>query len=342
MIRGGSDAPTSDGIAMLGAAALASAALTPLFARFAERRGFVDDGSDAADRKLQARAVPAVGGTVIACACIVAHGVGVALGGRGALEWIEPVRGAIVGATSALWIASSLALAYLVGLLDDLAARGLAPLPKLAGQMLAAGALAAGCSALGAEPRWPSALAWFVAGVWAQNAMNTFDNADGAAAAVALCGASAAAPALAGALGGFLPFNLWIRRGADAAGEPTTPVAYLGDSGSHLLGLALLLHPVTRWALLVPSLDLVRVALARMRSGRAPWLGDRRHVAHRMARAGWSRATIAFALCGIAAPALLGASLSHAEGARAGVLWTGVAASLAGFLLALRACPARE
>ena len=341
MIAAASDAPIAEDAASFVTALLACAALTPLFARLAVRRGWVDDGSDAADRKPQARAVPLVGGTAIVVACLVAHVVGRAFGARGALDWIEPVRGAIVGSTASIWIVSSLALAYLAGLVDDLAPRGLAPQHKLAGQTLAACALAAGCAALGAEPRWSSALAWLVAGVWAQNALNTFDNADGVAAAVTLCGTAAAAPAIAGAVCGFLPFNLWIRRGDAGASERTTPVAYLGDSGSHLLGLALLLHPVARWALLVPSLDLLRVVIVRMRSGRAPWIGDRRHVAHRMSSAGWSRTSIVLTLCAITAPAIVGAALTEFADTGSTATWIGSAVTLAGFLTVLRASRGR-
>jgi UDP-GlcNAc:undecaprenyl-phosphate GlcNAc-1-phosphate transferase len=330
-------APANIGAA--GAAVLASAALTPLLAAFALRRGWVDDGSDAADRKLQARPVPPVGGTAIVGGCIAAQAVGAALGACGVLDWIEPARGGMVGSTSSIWIASSLALAYLVGLADDLAARGLAPQHKLAGQMLAAGVLAVGCALLSAEPRWMFAGVWFVAGVWAQNAMNTFDHADGAATALAVCGVAGVAPSIAGALIGFLPFNVWLRRGRGVDGAITTPVAYLGDSGSHLLGLALLLHPVTRWALFVPSCDLVRVVLARLRVGRAPWLGDRRHVAHRMLDAGWSTTATVVALCALALPALVGAALTRSAGPSA--LWGGVAVSFVSFLVVLRACPAR-
>jgi UDP-GlcNAc:undecaprenyl-phosphate GlcNAc-1-phosphate transferase len=338
MIAAPSDA-SSSGLATIGAAIVASAALTPLLAAFALRRGWVDDGSDAAERKLQPRPVPPVGGTAIVGGCIAAQAVGAALGARGVLDWIEPARGEIVGSTSAIWIASSLALAYLVGLADDLAARGLPPQHKLAGQMFAAGALAVGCALLSAEPRWMFAAAWFVAGVWAQNALNTFDHADGAATALALCGVAGVAPSIAGALIGFLPFNLWLRRGRGVAGAITTPVAYLGDSGSHVLGLALLLHPVTRWALFVPSCDLVRVVLARLRVGRAPWLGDRRHIAHRMLDAGWSATATVLALCALAIPALVGAALARVAGSSA--LWGGVAVSFASFLVVLRVCPAR-
>src|SRR6185503_2434671 len=94
-----------------------------------------------------------------------------------------------------------------------------------------------------------------------------------------------------GAVLGFLPYNF------------PRASAFLGDSGSHLLGyllavLAILPHFYSaqhphRWAVLSPLLilavplgDLVWVVLLRWRSGKPFYLGDTNHLSHRLVRLG--------------------------------------------------------
>ncbi len=93
--------------------------------------------------------------------------------------------------------------------------------------------------------------------------------------------------------------NLLLRRTA------STPLAYLGDGGSHLLGMALLVVPGAWPALGLPLLDLARVALERARAGEAPWRGDRRHLAHRLERRGLGPVPVALILWITAALPLL-------------------------------------
>lgn len=296
------------------ACALAAGA-TFVLARHAPRVGFVDSGSDAPLRKPQSRPVPAVGGTAIAlalCATCALYPDALATLANG-------------------WTQAALAAAFAVGLADDLAPRGLSPLQKLFGQIVAGVLLAV--PAAGAA--WSSA-AWVVLGaVTAQNAFNTFDNADGAAAALAACGLVAGAPVLAAAVAGFLPFNLWI-------GQPThrahawTPRAYLGDSGSHLLGLALFASPLGAAALWLPLLDLARVAVLRLARGVPPWVGDRRHLAHRLQAAGLPRTAVVGVLVAIASPPIVAAALG---GDRA-MLGLGCALSAGAFVVAVRVTPA--
>ena len=112
-----------------------------------------------------------------------------------------------------------------------------------------------------------------------------------------------------GALLGFLPYNFPQAK------------AFLGDSGSHLVGyllavLAVLPHFYTakhprRWAVLiplfvlaVPLLDLVWVVLLRWRAGKPFYLGDTNHLSHRLVRGGMTQ-TRAVLVIWIAA-ALLG------------------------------------
>jgi UDP-GlcNAc:undecaprenyl-phosphate GlcNAc-1-phosphate transferase len=97
-----------------------------------------------------------------------------------------------------------------------------------------------------------------------------------------------------GALIGFLPYNF------------PRACAFLGDSGSHLVGyllsvLAILPHFYTSQnprvlavfspllILAVPLIDLIWVVLLRWRSGEPFYVGDTNHLSHRLVRSGLSR-----------------------------------------------------
>lgn len=97
-----------------------------------------------------------------------------------------------------------------------------------------------------------------------------------------------------GALLGFLPYNFPKAR------------AFLGDSGSHLVGyllavLAILPHFYTvrhprHWAVLipllvlaVPLLDMVQVVIVRWRLGKPIYHGDTNHLSHRFVQLGLSK-----------------------------------------------------
>ena len=97
-----------------------------------------------------------------------------------------------------------------------------------------------------------------------------------------------------GALLGFLPYNFPNAR------------AFLGDSGSHLVGyllavLAILPHFYTvrhprHWAVLipllvlaVPLLDMIQVVLVRWRLGKPFYHGDTNHLSHRLVQLGLSK-----------------------------------------------------
>jgi UDP-GlcNAc:undecaprenyl-phosphate GlcNAc-1-phosphate transferase len=98
-----------------------------------------------------------------------------------------------------------------------------------------------------------------------------------------------------GALLGFLPYNFPNAR------------AFLGDSGSHLVGyflavLAILPHFYTirhprHWAVLIPLLvlaipllDMIQVVLVRWRLGKPFYHGDTNHLSHRLVQLGLSKA----------------------------------------------------
>ncbi|MDP6538385.1 MAG: hypothetical protein QF903_13620 [Planctomycetota bacterium] len=289
--------PAAAGLAGALVAAVVTAAGAPL-ARLLPLTDVPDDRTRA--RKHQATAVPCVGGAALLVAWIVQTSCSQA-------SWAPSLPGVDPASTSlaARWGPwAAMVAAFTVGLVDDLRPGGLGALPKLCAQLAAGVVLAGALLGAGAASAW-SAAVWVLLAVAAMNLVNTFDNADGAAAGLGLAGLAVATPAAAGALAGFLPFNLWLRRRGDAR-------AYLGDSGSHLVGMVLLLEPAAWPVLLLPGLDLARVSLARLREGRPVWSADRLHLAHRLQAAGLAPTPVAALLVGIAFPALWPAGLAGA------------------------------
>lgn len=280
--------------------------LTPLLARVAVAYGWVDRRTGAlAARKPRRAPVPPVGGVVL----FVALGLGHFVGGD-ELPWVP-------------WVTLSLALA--LGLTDDLRRGGLSAGWKFAGQGLVAAALA---WEIPGGPGFRVLVAF--AALVAQNAVNTWDNADGAAGGLGLVALAPLAPA-AGALAGFLPWNLFRRQ---RAGE-RVPTAYLGDAGSHLVGVLVASAPAAWPFLVLPVADLARLSVLRVARGRAPWSADRLHLAHRLSAAGLAPVPIA---------GLLGLLVALPWATTA--LWPGpvgialgVAATLVGFLLLLACTP---
>lgn len=165
-----------------------------------------------------------------------------------------------------------LALFCLLGALDDV--RSLSAGSKAAA--LTAGAILAGAM---------TGVWWLPIVVWVScNAVNMLDHADGLAA-----GAAAAAffglggdigMAGAGACMGFLCFNYPPAR------------IFMGDSGSLLLGAAIILLASERgpgsslaW-IAVPLTDAAFVIIRRLREGRRPWIGGTDHLGHALLRIG--------------------------------------------------------
>ena len=207
---------------------------------------------------------------------------------------------------------------FVIGLADDLTA--LPPLPRLAGQVLVAmavwsqgvqiGTIEWPFPLFGAEPilRLPQTLSLLATVVWLvgiTNAINWLDGLDGLAAgvsgiaAVGLLSVSFSlhqpaagllAAALAGACLGFLRHNFNPAR------------IFMGDGGSYFLGFALaaisIVGPakgLTSVSLLLPLLilslplaDMSAVIMGRLSEGRSPFYPDRRHLHHRLLRAGLS------------------------------------------------------
>ena len=293
------------------AAALSTAATLPFWRHWCRRHGAVDDPGH---RKIHAAPIPLAGGLAVMTGLLAAL-----LGGT-IFAFLHSSSG-IMGlfqyglgrrATQLLGITAGAFGMLLLGLRDDKVE--LRPAAKFGGQLLAALAVAAtgvritlfvhnivfsyGMTAL-----------WILTVV---NAFNFMDNMNGlcaglgaiAAAWFGLIAAHADPPQylvatmaflIAGALFGFLPYNF------------PKASAFLGDSGSHLVGyllavLGILPHFYTprhprMLAVLTPLLilaiplgDLAWVVLLRWRRGQPFYLGDTNHLSHRLGRRGLSAA----------------------------------------------------
>jgi UDP-GlcNAc:undecaprenyl-phosphate/decaprenyl-phosphate GlcNAc-1-phosphate transferase len=266
-------------------------------------------------------------------------GVAVAVGWAGGVIWflagdrIEDVAGLVAIGLGCLII-------VFAGLIDDL--KGLAPQHKLAWQVAAASAAGLSLALLGVRLKlflpWPSLPIILLTVIWVvaiTNSINFLDNMNGLCAGLggiaaltlavvnyrsgALTAATGSA-ALAGACFGFLPYN-W----------PTARI-FLGDTGSMLIGFLLAAVSVmgvyTRGAqvpvlavftplfvLGVPVLDLLLVTMFRLRIGHRPWVGDRRHISHRLVRRGMHPAAAVATLWAAGAACGLGALLLPTVGA---------------------------
>ncbi len=269
------------------------------------------------ERKLQLVAVPTVGGAALLVGLLFAP-FGEVLGPR------EGPWGVALPAPP-LALAIGLFTVFGAGTLDD--RFQLSASRKLALQV-------AGLLPLAAQGSWFGGILLIGLGIVALNALNTFDNADGAVLAVASVGFAFAASACLAACLGLLPLNLDASRpGRRAAGAPTL---YLGDAGVNVLALLILFHPLAWPALWIPLLDISRLSVLRARVGSRPWIGDRRHLAHRLEARGLSRPTVALLLALLTLPGCLGWALAGRFPV-AGVL--GLCVGALGFFIVLRWTP---
>ncbi len=294
------------GLADLALPALAGALSAKTLAHFAGPLGLLDrGGGHGLHRDSQVQGKCLVGGLALfvglVFSALVAHG--------------EP----------AAWRPElpTLFLALLVGLLDDRSDSGLSARAKLGLQSLPALALAFLLRESG-----PITMATgFAAALAAQNLANTYDNADGVLLLSAALALAPARPAAAVLLCCVLAFNLHRRMPASLL---------LGDSGSHLIALLLLCEPSAWGAFFLPALDLARVVFVRRQQGRAWWIGDRVHLAHRLAARGFGPGRVALTLALAALPAIAAGAF-----ARGLLQWTlGLGGCAATFALLLHATPA--
>jgi UDP-GlcNAc:undecaprenyl-phosphate GlcNAc-1-phosphate transferase len=208
----------------------------------------------------------------------------------------------------ALMIGST--IAFGVGLADDIWGERFPVWVKACGQVLAAGILVAAGVTISFLPfQWMNVALTFLWLVGMTNAFNLLDNMDGLSAGVAFVASlvllinawslgeifiSLILVAFMGSLLGFLVFNAHPAR------------IFLGDCGSLFIGyvmgsLTLLERYVTHASgtlfpilmpvlvLAVPLVDTATVVFIRMREHRPIYVGDDRHLSHRLLSLGFSR-----------------------------------------------------
>ena len=296
------------------AAAFAGALITswlalPLWRRWCVRTNLVDDPGH---RKIHDTPVPLAGGLAVLTGILAPLAAGAVLMKLGIVQLSAAgliTHGIDRRATELAVIAAGAVAITLLGVLDD--RHELKALPKFAGQILVAVAVAAACKRITLFVHsevfsYAITILWLLTVI---NAFNFMDNMNGLCAGVgaiaALIFALFAAASgqylvaitgflMCGALAGFLPWNFPQAR------------AFLGDAGSHLVGyllavMAILPHFYTRQnprpaavlapllVLAVPLADLAQVSIFRTLNKKPFWIGDTNHLSHRLVRAGRSR-----------------------------------------------------
>ncbi len=306
--------------AFFGALATAFATL-PLWRWWCDRVGLVDDPGH---RKIHDAPVPLAGGLAVLTAILIPLAVGLLLLQLG---WIGESSSAPLLHGVSRRVEQLAAIAFgaigmtLLGLIDD--KYELRPALKFLGQFIIAGVVAA--AGVRVTLFVPSVLfSYIVTVLWLLtviNAFNFMDNMNGLCAGLGALGAglfggiaaihgqylvAAMAFLTCGALVGFLPHNFPRAR------------AFLGDSGSHLVGYLLAVmailphfhtedhpHPLAvllpLFILAVPLGDLVWVVLLRTKSGKPFYVGDTNHLSHRLVRLGLSKTTAVVVIWSLAA-----------------------------------------
>ncbi len=301
-------------LGFLAAFGLTMLAMPPLV-RLAPRWGLVDV---AAGRKMHEGEVPLVGGIVMVVVFLAVYS-GLALAGGNSVRF-------------GLGLAIAIVLAG--GILDDL--HELRSVAKFAFQIAAAVALVYADGTVLAQLGQLLSERTFALGGWGvpltvfavvgvMNALNMADGVDGLAGTVSLLAfvafgilaavAGEAAVFLAccvgaGVAAGFLCFNARI---------PSRPRAlvFMGDTGSHFLGLLLAwcairlhnaeppgLNAVTAgWTLGVVLGDTLSVMIRRAARGRSPFSGDREHLHHLLLAAGLRPGQVVLAVAAMSAGA---------------------------------------
>jgi UDP-GlcNAc:undecaprenyl-phosphate/decaprenyl-phosphate GlcNAc-1-phosphate transferase len=290
-------------------AALISSALSfPVWKRWCERTGHIDDPGH---RKIHAAPIPLAGGLTVMTgffAPIVLGAFGLMLTRSESPVEIPLLSGLSARALQLLVILVGAFGMVLLGWLDD--RYELRPILKFTGQALIA--LLVAWSGIRITLFIPSEIvAYLLTVFWIlaiTNALNFLDNMNGLCTGLGFIAAWTCAWAAAiqgqylvatlaflicGALLGFLPFNF------------PKAQAFLGDAGSHLVGflvavLAILpsfyssqnRHPFAVLSPLlilgVPLYDLTTIVILRWRKGQPFYLGDTNHISHRLVRRGYS------------------------------------------------------
>ena len=328
-------------IGVLVAAFALSAALVPVAGWIARRFGVIDEPGP---RKVHQTPTPRIGGIAVFAAFNVVVLTGYfAAPVLSRVSWVEThfatpvamlqesfrVQGKLIA------MLAGGAIAFVVGLLDDALGRRFPVGLKLAGQVLAAVVLVTGgirTDILFFEAANVALTLVWVVGI--TNAFNLLDNMDGLSAGVAFVASlvlllnawllgeffiSLVLVALMGSLLGFLVYNF----------HPAS--IFLGDCGSLFIGFTLasltllqryvshasshlfpVLMPVLVLAL--PILDTATVTFIRLREGRPIYVGDSRHLSHRLVSLGMRPPLAVFTIYLVTLGVGLGAvGLAHAD-----------------------------
>ncbi len=295
-------------------AALAGAFLTtllalPVWRKWCLRVNLVDDPGQ---RKIHDAPIPLAGGFAVLTGILLPLAAGamvLKLGVNVASQTLPIAHGLERRALELAVIAGGAIAITVLGWLDD--KHELKPLPKFAGQLLVAIAVAVVCKRItlfvpNIYFSYAITILWLLTVI---NAFNFMDNMNGLCSGLGAIGAFLLAVIAAsngeylvaiigflmcGALAGFLPWNFPRAR------------AFLGDAGSHLVGyllavMAILPHFYTKQnprplavlspllVLAVPQADLAWVVILRTRNRQPFWIGDTNHLSHRLVRAGVSQ-----------------------------------------------------
>lgn len=304
-------------LAVLSACLLAFCSM-PLWERLCVRWGLMDDPGH---RKIHDRSIPLAGGlavvtgllfpTILASLLLLLQSKGMNLPLLNPNSASLLMHGLEVRSLRLAGILLGAVGMLLIGILDD--KHELKPLVKFSGQFFIAFLVAASGVRIhlfvqNSFFHYAVTILWILTII---NAFNFMDNMNGLCAGLGAIGSWFFAVIAAahgqylvaitafltfGALIGFLPYNFPRAR------------AFLGDSGSHLVGyllaiLAILPHFYTvrhprRWAVLIPILvlaipliDMVQVVVVRWRLGKPFYHGDTNHLSHRLVQLGMARAT---------------------------------------------------
>jgi UDP-GlcNAc:undecaprenyl-phosphate/decaprenyl-phosphate GlcNAc-1-phosphate transferase len=324
-------------VAVVVASTAVSAALVPASCRLASWLGAVDHPGH---RKIHTVAMPRMGGVAVYVAFVA-----IVLTGYYLAPWVgqmnlpfaavlEPLREAHRVENKLLAVVAGATAAFIVGLLDDMLGSRFPVAVKAVGQILAALFLVFGdvrTSFLPGDILNSILTILWVVGI--SNAFNLLDNMDGLSAGVAFiaCGVllinawllgelfiCLILAAFMGSLLGFLFFNY----------NPAK--VFLGDCGSLFIGyvmaaLTLLeryvseasstLFPVLMPVLVlaVPLIDTTTVVVIRLKEQRPIYVGDTRHLSHRLVSLGFSqRAAVQFIYLATLCFGLGAVGLSHA------------------------------
>ena len=302
-------------VVFIAAATTSAAAIWPT-RRIALRLGIIDNPGH---RKVHSVPTVRAGGIAVYVSFILVVAVGYALSQRlpeiARIRALMPTSTLVLGdayrVSGKLWaIVIGSTLAFGAGLADDVSKGRFPVWAKLGGQLLGAAVLiASGVTTSFLPFPWMNVVVTVLWLVGMTNAFNLLDNMDGLCAGVAFVAGlvllinawsldeifiSLILVAFMGSLFGFLLFNVQPAR------------IFLGDCGSLFIGYLMgsltlleryvthasgLLFPVLMPVLVlaVPLIDTATVMFIRVREGRPVYIGDNRHLSHRLVLLGFPR-----------------------------------------------------